>query len=299
MLPHTASSNDDVAGRLRDAEAAIQMLVAALKAERSQRKRLSESLDELEDIANRHKKRVKRAETELEELRTHVTQLSRGPPIVGVVAGAPSPNGAVATPEGALMASIQCMQDAAVMGAPGMSAIATCPVSSTPASSTKKKRDITTGRYRSANSQQSSGSRREYLSFTTVPDPDRPVTDEDKQRIRSNINRLPPERMPPLVSFVQGQLPTIALALPDDMRVGPNDIEVDFDTLDNRTLRAVDHKVRQALALAGQARRRAERRYLEMQLEQEQQQRFNAVGGMECAVPGAAVTAVVAPANPQ
>lgn len=134
------------------------------------------------------------------------------------------------------------------------------------------------------------------MALTTAPDPDRPVTDEDKQRIRSNINRLPPERMPPLVSFLQGQLPTIALVLPEDMRIVPNTVEVDFDTLDNRTLRAVDHKVRQALALAGQARRRAERRLLEMQIEQEQQQRHSAVGGaLEPLVAAATVATVHSP----
>jgi len=118
--------------------------------------------------------------------------------------------------------------------------------------------------------------KRPPLSFDSAPDPDRPVTEEDKRRISGNINRLPPERMVPLVSFVQDQIPTLSLVIPGHIPMMPSEIEVDLDTLDNRTLRTVDHKVRQALALAGQARRRAERRLLEMQLHKEQQQRHHA-----------------------
>jgi len=117
--------------------------------------------------------------------------------------------------------------------------------------------------------------RRPPLSFDSAPDPDRPVTEEDKRRISGNINRLPPERMLPLVSFVQDQIPTLSLVMPGRIPMMPSEIEVDLDTLDNRTLRTVDHKVRQALALAGQARRRAERRLLEMQMHKEQQQRHH------------------------
>jgi len=118
--------------------------------------------------------------------------------------------------------------------------------------------------------------KRPPLSFDTTPDPDRPVTEEDKRRISGNINRLPPERMLPLVSFVQDQIPSLCLVVPGCAPLVPSEIEVDLDTLDNRTLRTVDHKVRQALALAGQARRRAERRLLEMQMQKEQQLRHHA-----------------------
>jgi len=117
--------------------------------------------------------------------------------------------------------------------------------------------------------------KRPPLSFETAPDPDRPVTEEDKRRISGNINRLPPERMLPLVSFVQDQIPALSLVIPGRIPMMPSEIEVDLDTLDNRTLRTVDHKVRQALALAGQARRRAERRLLEMQMHKEQQARHH------------------------
>jgi len=119
-------------------------------------------------------------------------------------------------------------------------------------------------------------SKRPPLSFDTTPDPDRPVTEEDKRRISGNINRLPPERMLPLVSFVQDQIPALSLVIPGRPAMIPSEIEVDLDTLDNRTLRTVDHKVRQALALAGQARRRAERRLLEMQMQKEHQYRHHA-----------------------
>jgi len=121
-----------------------------------------------------------------------------------------------------------------------------------------------------------STSKRPPLSFDTTPDPDRPVTEEDKRRISGNINRLPPERMLPLVSFVQEQIPPLSLVIPGHPPMLPSEIEVDLDTLDNRTLRTVDHKVRQALALAGQARRRAERRLLEQQMQREQQLRHHA-----------------------
>jgi len=75
---------------------------------------------------------------------------------------------------------------------------------------------------------------------------------------------------------VQDQIPTLSLVVTGRLPMMPSEIEVDLDTLDNRTLRTVDHKVRQALALAGQARRRAERRLLEMQMHKEQQQRHHA-----------------------
>lgn len=286
VLPQTAAGGDDLAGRLRDAEAAIRTLVATLRAERHERKALARSVDELEDAVHRHKKRVKRAEAELEELRGHITQLARGPFSAAAAAAA-----------------------AAADASDGLSPLSPAGAAATSAPGTGRRRRDSTARSTAGAGATGSSSgagagaagagaatgRREYVALTTAPDPDRPVTDEDKQRIRSNINRLPPERMPPLVSFLQGQLPTIALVLPDDMRIVPNTVEVDFDTLDNRTLRAVDHKVRQALALAGQARRRAERRLLEMQIEQEQQQRHSAVGGLEPLVAAATVATVHSP----
>lgn len=285
VLPQTAAGGDDLAGRLRDAEAAIRTLVATLRAERHERKALARSVDELEDAVHRHKKRVKRAEAELEELRGHITQLARGPFSAAAAAAA------------------------AADASDGLSPLSPAGAAATSAPGTGRRRRDSTARSTAGAGATGSSSgagagaagagaatgRREYVALTTAPDPDRPVTDEDKQRIRSNINRLPPERMPPLVSFLQGQLPTIALVLPDDMRIVPNTVEVDFDTLDNRTLRAVDHKVRQALALAGQARRRAERRLLEMQIEQEQQQRHSAVGGLEPLVAAATVATVHSP----
>jgi len=120
-----------------------------------------------------------------------------------------------------------------------------------------------------------STAKRSPVSFYTAPDPDRPVTEEDKRRISGNINRLPPERMLPLVNFVQDQIPPLHLVVPGCPPVDASEIEVDLDTLDNRTLRTVDHKVRQALALAGQARRRAERRLLEQQMQKELQMRHH------------------------
>ena len=125
-------------------------------------------------------------------------------------------------------------------------------------------------------SQKQQTPKRAPLSFDTAPDPDRPVTEEDKRRISGNINRLPAERMMPLVSFVQDQLPSLGLMIPGQgCMMPPSRIEVDLDTFDNRTLRTIDHKVRQALALAGQARRRAERRMLEMEMHKEQQRRHH------------------------
>jgi len=126
-----------------------------------------------------------------------------------------------------------------------------------------------------------STSKRPPLSFDTTPDPNRPVTEEDKRRISGNINRLPPERMLPLVSFVQDQIPALCLVVPGRPPVIPSEIEVDLDTLDNPTLRTVDHKVRQALALAGQARRRAERRLFEQRMQKEQQLRHHGSLPME------------------
>jgi len=222
-LPHTATSPSDLAGRIRDLESAVDILVRALKAERCARRHTSDTVDELAEAAHRHKKRVKRAEVDIEELRNRLGQV-----------------------------------DAAVQAAPAGTARGE-------------------GSAGGGGQRRSTGGRKSHTNFNSCPDPDRPVTDEDKQRIRSNINRLPPERMLPLVSFVQSQLPRIAQALPGLVAASPQSIEVDFDTLDNRTLRMVDHKVRQALALAGQARRRAERRLLEQQLAQEMQQRHPGV----------------------
>ena len=142
-------------------------------------------------------------------------------------------------------------------------------------------------------------SKRAPLSFDTTPDPDRPVTEEDKRRISGNINRLPSERMLPLVSFVQDQIPPLSLAMPGHARLMPRMIEVDLDTLDNRTLRTVDHKVRQALALAGQARRRKERRQLEMQMHKQQQQRSHAGLALDSADKSFKIGVVAAPQQPQ
>lgn len=141
-------------------------------------------------------------------------------------------------------------------------------------------------------------SKRAPLSFDTTPDPDRPVTEEDKRRISGNINRLPSERMLPLVSFVQDQIPPLSLAMPGHARLMPKMIEVDLDTLDNRTLRTVDHKVRQALALAGQARRRKERRQLEEQMHRQQQQRSHAGLALDNADKSFKIE-MVAPPQPQ
>jgi len=146
----------------------------------------------------------------------------------------------------------------------------------------KEKFAASARREREANKRSSkSPSKRSPLFFDQRPDPDRPVTDEDKRRISGNINRLPHVRMLPLVAFVQDQIPPLCLVVPGCPPMVPSEIEVDLDTLDNRTLRAVDHKVRQALALAGQARRRAERRQLEKQLQEERQLRYHAGVQME------------------
>lgn len=293
VLPHTAAGGDDLAGRVRDAEAAIRTLVATLRAERHERKAMARRVGELEDAVHRHKKRVKRAEAELEELREHITQLARGP--FSAAAAAVAAAAAESSDGTSPLSPSSSAPNAGRRRREGTRGASRASLASGGSSAASSGSGSVAGAPGSATGTGATGGKREYVALTTAPDPDRPVTDEDKQRIRGNINRLPPERMPPLVSFLQGQLPTIALVLPDDMRIVPNTVEVDFDTLDNRTLRAVDHKVRQALALAGQARRRAERRLLEMQIEQEQQQRHSAVGGLEPLVAAATVATVHSP----
>ena len=273
-----ASGPEDIAGRLKDAEEAIRALTAAFNAERTERKQLSELLDEMVETVHKQKKRLKRSEAEVEELREYVTQLAQDQ--VNTTA--------IALSNAGLTRGIAGAESLAVS-------------SSRAVDGTKRKKEV--GPVNGMADQDMKGSpagkkqRRER--YAAVLDPYKVITDEDKQRIRSNINRLPPERMPPLVTFVQGQLPTMALVLENNTRIAPNEIEVDIDMFDNRTLRTIDYKVRQAIALAGQARRRAERRLLEQQLEQEAQQRASSVGGMELGTPSMVMSGVNQAGNPE
>ena len=261
-VPKTALGASDIAGRLKDAEEAVRLLTAALNAERRERKQLSDLVDDMVETVHKQKKRLKRTEAEVEELREYVSQLAQ---------------------DQVNTAAIALSNAGLARGVGGVESI--------PVGGVKKKKEV--GLVSGMADQGSLAGRKQRRERCAAGlDPFKVITDEDKQRIRSNINRLPPERMPPLVSFVQGQLPTMALVLENNTRVAPNEIEVDIDMFDNRTLRTIDYKVRQAIALAGQARRRAERRMLEQQIEQEQQQRFSAVGGMELGTPSAVSSGV-------